>query len=175
MEEVERNGAGETASPDHMRPEPSEPQAWRTTSPDRSIVGTEISIVPEATRERRDKRNEDKHNETEQDRAGLDKAATAYSAFETPWQERLLDCLLKMKPAAFERLCQRILKDSGFIKVEITGEAGTAGSTASACFVSICCHFTSSSNASGGKDRSARQWSEIFAGRWLAEQTRGSS
>lgn len=90
-------------------------------------MGTEISIVPEATRERRDKRNEDMRNETEQDRAGLDKAATAYSAFETPWQERLLDCLLKMKPAAFERLCQRILKDSGFIKVEITGRSGDGG------------------------------------------------
>jgi restriction system protein len=127
LEEVERDGAGETASPDHLRPEPSEPQAWRATSFDRSIVGTEISIVPEATRERRDKRNEDKRNETEQDRAGLDKAATAYSAFETPWQERLLDCLLKMKPAAFERLCQRILKDSGFIKVEITGRSGDGG------------------------------------------------
>ena len=127
MEEAERDGAGETASPDHLRPEPSEPQAWRTTLPDRSIVGTEISIVPEAARERRDKRNKDKRNETEQDRAGLDEVAPAYSAFETPWQERLLDCLLKMKPAAFERLCQRILEDSGFIKVEVTGRSGDGG------------------------------------------------
>ena len=127
MEEVERDGAGETASPDHLRPEPSEPQAWRFYSPDGSIVGTEISIVPEAARERRDKRNKDKRNETEQDRAGLDEVAPAYSAFETPWQERLLDCLLKMKPAAFERLCQRILQDSGFIKVEITGRSGDGG------------------------------------------------
>ena len=39
-----------------------------------------------------------------------------------------------MKPAAFERLCQKILKDSGFIKVESQDEAGMAGSTASACF-----------------------------------------
>jgi len=124
---VERDGAGEIASPDHSRPEPSEPQAWRTSSPDRSIVGTEISIVPEATRERRGKRNEDKRSETEQDRTGFDRAAPAYSAFETPWQELLLDCLLKMKPAAFERLCQRILKDSGFIKVEITGRSGDGG------------------------------------------------
>ena len=39
-----------------------------------------------------------------------------------------------MKPAAFERLCQKILKDSGFIKVDVTGRMGMAGSTASACF-----------------------------------------
>jgi restriction system protein len=32
-----------------------------------------------------------------------------------------------MKPAAFERLCQRILKDSGFIKVEVTGRSGDGG------------------------------------------------
>ena len=51
----------------------------------------------------------------------------AYSAFEIPWQDRLLECLLKMKPAAFERLCQRILKDSGFIKVDVTGRSGDGG------------------------------------------------
>ncbi len=32
-----------------------------------------------------------------------------------------------MKPAAFERLCQRILKESGFIKVEVTGRSGDGG------------------------------------------------
>ncbi len=32
-----------------------------------------------------------------------------------------------MKPAAFERLCQRILKDSGFIKVDVTGRSGDGG------------------------------------------------
>lgn len=51
----------------------------------------------------------------------------AYSAFEMPWQDRLLECLLKMKPPAFERLCQKILKDSGFIKVEVTGRSGDGG------------------------------------------------
>lgn len=51
----------------------------------------------------------------------------AYSAFEMPWQDRLPECLLKMKPPAFERLCQKILKDSGFIKVEVTGRSGDGG------------------------------------------------
>jgi len=32
-----------------------------------------------------------------------------------------------MKPAAFERLCQRILKESGFIKVDVTGRSGDGG------------------------------------------------
>ena len=43
------------------------------------------------------------------------------------WQEALLDVLRKMEPDAFERLCQRILRESGFTKVEVTGRAGDGG------------------------------------------------
>ena len=68
-----------------------------------------------------------KPNEAEQNMPGYDRATPAYSAFEIPWQDRLLECLLKMKPAAFERLCQKILKDFGFIKVDVTGRSGDGG------------------------------------------------
>ena len=43
------------------------------------------------------------------------------------WQENLLEELLKLPPAAFERLCQRILRESGFVKVEVTGKSGDGG------------------------------------------------
>lgn len=43
------------------------------------------------------------------------------------WQEELLDVILKMSPAAFERLIQRILRESGFIQVEVTGQSGDGG------------------------------------------------
>ena len=43
------------------------------------------------------------------------------------WREELLDNILKIKPEAFERLCQRILREAGFIKVEITGRSGDGG------------------------------------------------
>lgn len=43
------------------------------------------------------------------------------------WKERLLDILLAMDAKAFERLCQRLLRESGFIKVEITGRSGDGG------------------------------------------------
>ena len=32
-----------------------------------------------------------------------------------------------MSPAGFERLCQRILRESGFVKVEVTGQSGDGG------------------------------------------------
>jgi restriction system protein len=43
------------------------------------------------------------------------------------WKERLLETLLSMEPSAFERLCQRVLRESGFVKVEVTGRSGDGG------------------------------------------------
>jgi restriction system protein len=43
------------------------------------------------------------------------------------WKERLLETLLAIEPSAFERLCQRLLRESGFIKVEVTGRTGDGG------------------------------------------------
>ena len=43
------------------------------------------------------------------------------------WREQLLDVLLSMDPIAFERLCQRLLRESGFIDVEVTKRAGDGG------------------------------------------------
>lgn len=43
------------------------------------------------------------------------------------WKEALLNCLYNISPAAFERLCQRILRESGFTQVEVTGKTGDGG------------------------------------------------
>lgn len=43
------------------------------------------------------------------------------------WQEELLDVILEMSPSAFERLIQRILRESGFVQVEVTGQSGDGG------------------------------------------------
>ena len=43
------------------------------------------------------------------------------------WKGRLLASVGSMKPDAFERLCQRILRESGFIRVEVTGRSGDGG------------------------------------------------
>jgi restriction system protein len=43
------------------------------------------------------------------------------------WREALSRVLLSMAPAAFERLCQRMLRESGFIEVEVTGRSGDGG------------------------------------------------
>ena len=45
----------------------------------------------------------------------------------TSWRENLLDTLQSIPPDAFERLCQRLLRESGFIEVKVTGRPGDGG------------------------------------------------
>ncbi|RJX30362.1 MAG: restriction endonuclease [Oxalobacter sp.] len=44
------------------------------------------------------------------------------------WREELYHLLIKdIKPDAFERLAQRLLRESGFVQVEVTGRTGDGG------------------------------------------------
>jgi restriction system protein len=43
------------------------------------------------------------------------------------WKEQLLNILYNITPAAFERLAQRLLRESGFFQVEVTGKVGDGG------------------------------------------------
>jgi restriction system protein len=43
------------------------------------------------------------------------------------WKDQLLKSLLSMEPSAFERLSQRMLREAGIIKVEVTGKSGDGG------------------------------------------------
>jgi restriction system protein len=43
------------------------------------------------------------------------------------WKEHLLNTLYGITPAAFERLAQRLLRESGFFQVEVTGKSGDGG------------------------------------------------
>lgn len=43
------------------------------------------------------------------------------------WKAALVELLLTLPPDAFERLCQRLLRESGFIQVEVTGKSGDGG------------------------------------------------
>lgn len=44
-----------------------------------------------------------------------------------PWRIKLHDILLSMDPFAFERLTQRMLRESGFAQVEVTKKTGDGG------------------------------------------------
>lgn len=51
----------------------------------------------------------------------------AKTVLEQPWKEKLSSILLQLKPDAFERLCQRLLRESGFVQVRVTGKSGDGG------------------------------------------------
>jgi len=46
---------------------------------------------------------------------------------ESAWKDALHQTLLNMKPDAFERLTKRLLRESGFVQVEVTGRSGDGG------------------------------------------------
>lgn len=43
------------------------------------------------------------------------------------WRATLLETLRNIPPVAFERLCQRLLRESGFVEVEVTKPSGDGG------------------------------------------------
>ena len=43
------------------------------------------------------------------------------------WRSQLLNILKSLDPKAFERVCQRMLRESGFTEVEVTGRSGDGG------------------------------------------------
>lgn len=46
---------------------------------------------------------------------------------ELDWKDTLLSQLKVLNPSAFERLAQRLLREAGFVKVEVTGRSGDGG------------------------------------------------
>jgi len=53
--------------------------------------------------------------------------AEAEAVLEETWREELMTQLLELAPDAFERLCQRLLRESGFVEVKVTGRSGDGG------------------------------------------------
>ena len=46
---------------------------------------------------------------------------------EFAWQDKLLETIKSIEPSQFERLCQRLLRELGFVNVEVTGRTNDGG------------------------------------------------
>jgi len=133
-----RDSASDSDPAHHVRTETIESRlnasaqaGWRPLF-DLAPVEMDVSIVPgrsdDADRRRRKREVREKQEQAEKYLRAIGHVRPPHaSASELPWRELLLDCLLKMNPGAFERLCQKILRDSGFIKVDVTGRSGDGG------------------------------------------------
>lgn len=73
------------------------------------------ALVRDVRKQHREQRGKKKAAEPQQEGEELD------------WKDRLQQVLQKMDPIAFERLSQRLLRESGFIEVEVTDRSGDGG------------------------------------------------
>lgn len=56
-----------------------------------------------------------------------DEGEAQLSEIPRTYKDQLLDLLRQLPPSGFERLCQRLLRESGFEQVEVTGRSGDGG------------------------------------------------
>lgn len=95
--------------------ENSERGVWSLTEQGERIDAEELRLVPKKVRWAR--RTKDQI---------ADGQAVALGG-EPDWQQQTLAAIAEIEPAAFERLSQRILRESGFTRVEVTGRSGDGG------------------------------------------------
>ena len=57
----------------------------------------------------------------------VDDITSSGSEAEGDWTDELKEVLLQLHPSQFEGLCQRVLRQSGFVEVDVTGKVGDGG------------------------------------------------
>jgi len=62
--------------------------------------------------------------QVEEDIVDIDKTT---EVSDLSWEEEIISILKAIEPAAFERLSQRLLRELGFVNVEVTGKSGDGG------------------------------------------------
>jgi restriction system protein len=75
-------------------------------------------------------RNRSKGNFTSKKKSIIDESEKLFSetsAESTNWIEQLVKAMLDIPPTGFEKLCQRVFREKGFVKVEVTGRSGDGG------------------------------------------------
>jgi restriction system protein len=93
---------------------------WALTPKGREVTEVDEDDVIQLVRSRRGHRRPDSVEEEVEEGREPEEG-------EQLWQEVMLDQLRALQPDAFERLCQRFLRESGFVQVEVTGRSGDGG------------------------------------------------
>lgn len=88
---------------------------WSLTSKGRQIDRVEPDKVKQFVKQEYDARRTPRQDSADEQNV------------DSTWRDELLRSLLEMQSSAFERLVQRLLRESGFIQVEVTGQSGDGG------------------------------------------------
>ena len=100
----------------------SERGVWSLTDTGRKTQHVDSKEVLDSYRRYLKQKRSRKQTKTEEAPPAEDPADETAS-----WREDLLDTLQNIPPDAFERLCQRLLRESGFTEVVVTGKSGDGG------------------------------------------------
>ncbi|MBW4362785.1 restriction endonuclease [Flavobacterium taihuense] len=99
---------------------------WALINPNVDISALDYTEIVRTVREQ-EKKNNEKNKKTDSTKAEIKQETTEEVDNSEEWKEKLLNILYNISPAAFERLAQRILRESGFSQVEVTGKVGDGG------------------------------------------------
>lgn len=95
---------------------------WETTALGRDLSEDEVEPLwrkyEAARRDERARKRRQTDTDSEADEETVDS---------DDWKEKLLENMLAMSPAGFERLAQRLLRAAGFINTTVTGRSGDGG------------------------------------------------
>lgn len=94
---------------------------WTITKQGEAVQGTDISRLVKLARETQKSKNAKSTSinpETED---------AFPDSIDLDWKEQLLFEMQNIDPSDFEKLCQLLLRESGFIRVEVTGKTGDGG------------------------------------------------
>lgn len=96
---------------------------WSITEAGEQMSERDVDGVPSLVRQQGYHARRSEASAREVEEATDEQAATELQS----WRDALLIQLRKIDSSAFERLAQRLLREAGFIKVEVTGRSGDGG------------------------------------------------
>jgi restriction system protein len=91
---------------------------WALTSVGRKTEKVDEKEVVKTVREKQKEERTSEHIDT----GGDDEPEIVET-----WRDQVLNKLQEIDPSAFERLVQRLLRESGFVQVQVTGKSGDGG------------------------------------------------
>jgi restriction system protein len=100
---------------------------WSITKEGEALSEAAVNLVPARVRKQITEDRRTKGSSGIAEPVGDIATEEQIEAGDAYWKDKLLDVLRGLKPDAFERLAQRILREAGFIKVEVTGRSGDGG------------------------------------------------
>lgn len=99
---------------------------WSLTKDGETLTKDDVLSIPARVRKQSVENKRAKDTLPEADAAdALD--VDEIEATEPHWKDQLLSVLRALQSDAFERLAQRLLREAGFLKVEVTGRSGDGG------------------------------------------------